>query len=419
VRNILIGVIVAALVVIHVPVAFGQQVIAQGGPISPPTDRATLEIDQLHPQMVARARTLGVPRPGIDPPLVARTRQLNFPLRLLPKARGSSAFAIANFVDLDPSAGLLDWNCGTRTYNGHRGNDLFTWPFYWWKMTQGEDDIVSAAPGTIVGKADGNFDRQCIGINDPTNPAANYVVVLQSDGAYAYYFHMKNGSVTGKPVGATVVIGERLGTVGSSGHSSGPHLHFELREENNSTTLDAFAGSCGSSPTLWKHQWNAHYDPKIIQAASLSAPPVFAACGNDETPNFSNTFSTGSTVYRAIFMRDQGTSDIAQIDLLRPDGSLAAMCSTGAPPTGIYQASYWYCGYTLPSDSPSGTWRVRGRLGSQVTEHGFFVNANPAATQIVSAVLPGGRSVQTSNAATICQHHKCWLGDGGRMLDPA
>lgn len=28
-----------------------------------------------------------------------------------------------NFVDLDPSAGILDWSCGRQTYDGHGGQD--------------------------------------------------------------------------------------------------------------------------------------------------------------------------------------------------------------------------------------------------------------------------------------------------------
>ena len=376
-----------------------QNSIAQGGPIPGPTDNASAEISRLHPQIVSRSLSLRL-SPGVSAPALQRSPQLNFPLRLKPQGRGASPFAISNFVDLDPSSGLLDWSCGARTYDGHQGNDLFLWPFAWWKMDQAEVDIVAAAPGTIAAKVDGNFDRQCVGVNAPGDYPANYVTVLQSDGSYAYYYHMKNGSVTTKPVGSSVVAGERLGNVGSSGHSSGPHLHFELRD-GSSNVVDAFSGACGASPTLWKHQWNAQYDPRIVQVASLSAPPIFPACSTDETPNYSNTFSPGNTVYQTLFVRDQGTTDVAQIDLLRPNGSVASNCSTGAPSSGIYQSAYWYCTYALPANAPTGTWRIRGHLGSQVIEHAFFVNSNPAATQLVSAVLPGGRSIQTNQAATI------------------
>jgi hypothetical protein len=403
VPKFLIGIFLAALTAFCASETFAQAVIAQGGPMpAPPTDDAGAEIRQIHPQIVARARALGLTATGAAASSFTRSQQLNFPLRLKPQGRGASPFGISNFVDLDPTSGIRDWSCGSRTYDGHTGNDLFLSPFPWWKMDQAEVEIVAAAAGTIVAAVDGNFDRQCVHVGAAGTYHPNYVTILQADGSYAYYLHMKQGSVTTKPIGASVAVGERLGNVGSSGHSSGPHLHFEV-EDPNSNVVDAFVGACQTaSPTLWKHQWNAQDDPRIIQVASHSAPPVFpGTCGTDETPNYSDTFSPGDKVYLVVYLRDQGTADIGQLDLLQPDGTSAYTCSTGAPPSGIYDSSYWYCSHILPSNAPTGTWRIRAHLGTQVMEHAFFVNTNPSSTQLVSAVLPGGRSIQTSSAATI------------------
>jgi Peptidase family M23 len=381
-----------------------QQAPDGGGSIPVPVDQASVDIDAIHPRARATARALGLP---VRPLALDRNSlgTFNFPLQMTPAGRGASPFGISNFVDLDPSAGLLDWFCAQRTYNGHGGNDLYLWPFSWWMMDQGVVDIVAAAGGTIVQKQDGQYDRMCAGLS--VNAPANFVVILQNDGAYAYYYHMKSGSVTTKSVGQTVVAGEKLGSVGSSGRTTGPHLHFELRDDVNAV-IDAFAGVCNAGKTLWKHQWRAQADFRIIQVASLSAPPVFApACppngmqtGTD-TPNFQDQFSPGQTVLATVFLRDQSATDVVTVQVFRPDGTMVVNGQTGVPPS-FYSSSYWYFTYTLPGGAQTGTWRIRGTTtGGQVMEHTFFVSAPPASASLVGAVLPSGRSIRTNTAATV------------------
>lgn len=52
------------------------------------------------------------------------------------------------------------------------------------------------------------------------------VVVRHSDGRYSQYAHLSAISVKS---GQTVGAGQRIGRSGSTGNSSGPHLHFEVR----------------------------------------------------------------------------------------------------------------------------------------------------------------------------------------------
>ncbi len=55
-----------------------------------------------------------------------------------------------------------------------------------------------------------------------------YVVINHHDGTMTLYAHMLSGSRT-VSVGQEVSQGQVLGTVGSTGNSTGPHLHFEVR----------------------------------------------------------------------------------------------------------------------------------------------------------------------------------------------
>ena len=55
----------------------------------------------------------------------------------------------------------------------------------------------------------------------------NYVVIRHNNGYETVYAHLQNNSIQ-VYTGQQVAAGQRLGKVGSTGNSTGPHLHFEL-----------------------------------------------------------------------------------------------------------------------------------------------------------------------------------------------
>jgi len=67
----------------------------------------------------------------------------------------------------------------------------------------------------------------------------NLVIVRHSGDVETWYGHLSRISVK---VGQSVKKGAQLGRAGSTGHSTGPHLHFEVRVKGRS--VDPFT-ICG------------------------------------------------------------------------------------------------------------------------------------------------------------------------------
>lgn len=65
-----------------------------------------------------------------------------------------------------------------------------------------------------------------VSISTKNRSYGNYVVVSHSDGTSTLYAHMSARSVS---EGQTVKQGQKLGAVGTTGSSTGNHLHFEIR----------------------------------------------------------------------------------------------------------------------------------------------------------------------------------------------
>ncbi|MGI5427660.1 M23 family metallopeptidase [Streptomyces sp. CA-179760] len=82
--------------------------------------------------------------------------------------------------------------------------------------------VVAAHGGTVV-KAGGN------GAGD--GPAyGNAVVIKHGNGTYSQYAHLSKVTVN---IGQIVKTGQEIAKSGSTGNSSGPHLHFEIRTTAN------------------------------------------------------------------------------------------------------------------------------------------------------------------------------------------
>lgn len=82
------------------------------------------------------------------------------------------------------------------------------------------DQVPEAAVPVTIEEADGN-----------------YVILELSDGVYAFYAHLKPGTVQVSP-GDRVAKGQEIGRTGNSGSSTGPHLHFQLMDRPSALAAD-------------------------------------------------------------------------------------------------------------------------------------------------------------------------------------
>ncbi|NLC65940.1 MAG: M23 family metallopeptidase, partial [Clostridium sp.] len=67
----------------------------------------------------------------------------------------------------------------------------------------------------------------------------NTVLILHDNGISSLYAHMSRFNTS---VGAIVSQGQTIGYVGSTGDSTGPHLHFEIRKNGNHVNPSSYIG---------------------------------------------------------------------------------------------------------------------------------------------------------------------------------
>ena len=302
-----------------------------------------------------------------------------------------SYYGITAHVDHDTAATTYkDYNCGTIAYDGHKGTDIAIWPFSFYKMDNNQVEVIAAAAGTIVGRSDGFFDRNC----SSNNLTANYIIIGHADGSNALYWHMKKNSVTAKIVGQTVAAGEYLGVVGSSGSSSGPHLHFEVWTGNtNATMIDPFAGTCNlrNASTWWASQ-KPYTEPAILKASIHTTDLVFPGCPTTETLNESTTYtipfqgvglSPGYAKFY-VFYRNETTGIMVNCSILNPDGTTFNSWSRTSTSTSVL--SYWQWSKLLPTIPGVYTFKAVYN-GITCSQPFTIINAN-ALTVILFVVNP-------------------------------
>jgi murein DD-endopeptidase MepM/ murein hydrolase activator NlpD len=105
----------------------------------------------------------------------------------------------------------------------------------WGRLHAGVD--LAAAEGTPIRAAGAGI----VVAAGPADGYGNAVLIDHGNGYLTHYGHMSVLTVT---VGQHLKTGEQIGDEGSTGHSTGPHLHFEVHEGTYKNPIE---------PTQWMH----------------------------------------------------------------------------------------------------------------------------------------------------------------------
>jgi hypothetical protein len=237
---------------------------------------------------------------------------------------GADCF-VQNYVDTDASTGAADFTCSDLTYDGHKGTDIRLKNYV--AMERGVD-VLAAAPGKVLRLRDGMEDISVreIGVAAiKDRMAGNSVIIDHGDGWVTQYAHMKMGSIVVTP-GQQVAAGDKLGQVGLSGNTEFPHLHFEIR--HNDQPVDPFtdeemgAGCKVSKAPLWQPALKYQASGLLSMGIATSKPdPDASRHGTYDA--VAATTESDALVFWVDFFGLRPNDRLIQ-QLIAPDGAVVA-----------------------------------------------------------------------------------------------
>jgi murein DD-endopeptidase MepM/ murein hydrolase activator NlpD len=141
-----------------------------------------------------------------------------------PSSTTVSSKTISSGYYMWPTSGRVTSSYGSRKGGFHYGIDI--------GAPRGTN-VVAAASGTVV-----EVVGYCVeGRISCGGRYGNYIVIEHANGQFTRYAHLSKVSVS---IGQSVKKGKTIGSVGNTGHSTGPHLHFQIENSSGRTFRPVF-----------------------------------------------------------------------------------------------------------------------------------------------------------------------------------
>jgi hypothetical protein len=169
----------------------------------------------------------------------------------------------------------LTQDCNDSCCADHVGTDEYAWDF----ANGGSFEVRAARAGTVThlktNSTSGCGSKACVN-------EANYIVIDHGDGTQSTYLHLAGGTLDpAVTCGGHVDQGQRLARAGSTGWSSGTHLHFQVSKVHGSapTCECGSAGqACNAGTVAWGNFWVDASHPSV--PVSFEEWPSASQCGS-------------------------------------------------------------------------------------------------------------------------------------------
>ncbi len=156
---------------------------------------------------ISAGDTLVIPGGEVQAPVVVKKPVIAKPTKISNSVKNLTIVANTAGTLVNPAPGTIE----TQGIHGYNGVDL--------GGPIGTTVRAAAAGQVIIAKASGY-----------NGGYGSYIVVKHPNGTQTLYGHLSRVDVT---VGESVSQAETIGAIGSTGRSTGPHLHFEVRGGKN------------------------------------------------------------------------------------------------------------------------------------------------------------------------------------------
>ncbi len=314
-------------------------------------------------------------------------------------------WTIVNYTDLDAGNGVLDWNSGDYTYDGHDAID-FTLPNF--AAMDAGVPVYAAKGGEVSDVHDGEYDRWSR-VDPNPGVSANYVSISHTGGVETNYYHLKKDSIS-VSIGDTVTAGQQIGLVGSSGNSSDAHLHFSVYQ--NYSLIETYQNSnyWWQSPLIYAGEVAGALDSGIVDHQPTLTELV-------DRPVDVNVYNLQDGAAQQVFSWSNlhGISQDSTLEyfFLEPDGNqFAHLVWT----TNQIRYGWWTAAIELPSNAKLGTWTIEAKVNGVTFLEDTFTVVDSASPEAATLISPTGTTAETTpayiwNAVSGATWYYLWVND--------